>query len=120
MSETNIGTCKYCGQTRVVETVGEVSQERRDDIATDLCSCGAAQAEKRARERREHIASFINDNFDDFDGKIIREIIDQVEQQIWKSVTINMDEDRSCKIWLDSDAYLNMRIKALTTKELKV
>ena len=60
-----IGKCRFCGQTAIIQTVGEISQDERDIMATDKCMCPEAQSERRKKERREAIEKFVRKNFDE-------------------------------------------------------
>ena len=46
-----MGTCKYCGQTRIIQTIGEITQARADELASEQCDCQGAKVEQnRARK----------------------------------------------------------------------
>ena len=47
------GTCKYCGQVRMVRYAEGKTQEDLDRIATSECDCDGAQRERNAPVRRE-------------------------------------------------------------------
>ena len=59
--EKQIGVCKYCGQSKMIQTIGEVSQARLNEIATNECQCGGARAERELEERRANIESYLKE-----------------------------------------------------------
>ena len=116
----NIGTCHYCGQTAVITTVGEIPQEKIDEMVTERCTCPEAQQAYRQKQRKEKIEQFIKKHFDEPQYKFIHEVIQIVEAQDVSEVTIKLADDRTVKIWLDKDYYLRMLIKHTEEDEIKV
>lgn len=76
-----IGICAFCGQTRVIETIGEVSQLELDRMATERCLCGEAQAEKRKKARKAKINEFIQRKFPD---EKRRALITELSDAVWE------------------------------------
>lgn len=116
----NTGTCHYCGQSVMLETVGELTEEQLDAMATEICKCPEAQSAQRQKERREKIESFVKRHFDEPQYHFIEEVIEIVEAEEVSEVTFKLTDDRSVKIWLDKDYYLNLKIKHTEEDELKV
>ena len=116
----NVGTCAYCGQTRAIETLGEVTQKELDRMATERCVCQGAQEEKKKKARKAKIDEFINKKFPY--GKLAGEIhslVDVIEDNTFEEITAKLYKDKLCKIWKDSDNYLHIRIKRTEDDELK-
>lgn len=116
----NVGTCAYCGQTRVIETLGEVTQKELDRMATERCVCQGAQEEKKKKARKAKIDEFINKKFPY--GKLAEEmhlLVDMIEDNTFEEVTAKLYKDKLVKIWKDSDNYLHIRIKRTEDDELK-
>ena len=115
-----IGTCAYCGQTRAIETIGEVTQAELDVMATERCLCQEAQAEKRKKAREAKIKEFIHKKFPY--EKLAEEIlmlVDCVLDSTFEDVTIKLYKDKVVRIWKDSDNYIRIKIKRTEEDELK-
>ena len=115
-----IGRCAYCGQSRYIHTLGEVSQAELDAMATDQCLCAEAQAVKRKKAKEKKIKEFVEKKF------IKQEMIDfiwsairMLEDSRIEEFQIKIYKDRVCKIWVDNDGYLHIRIKKTEDDELK-
>lgn len=122
MSETenkNVGTCAYCGQTAIIETVGEVTQAELDSMATDKCMCKEAQSERRKKERRQKIKNYVSKHFSAERIDFVNDAIAMVEGFDFDKVSMNFDA-KTCTIWMDSDSYLHIKIQHREDDELKV
>lgn len=99
-----IGTCAYCGQTRVIETIGEVTQAELDVMATERCLCKEAQDEKRKKAREAKIKEFIHKKipYEKLAGEILM-LVDCVLDSTFEDVTIKLYNDKVVRIWKDSD-----------------
>lgn len=129
MSDENkqIGTCKFCGQTKMIQTIAPVSQAELDAMATDMCMCPDADKERRKKERQAKIEEFINHNFKDEE---LREDIHGAVSMIWdpehkrkhtlSSITLQPSEEMTIKIWKDADFNLRIKAKTVDDYELKV
>lgn len=115
-----IGKCAYCGQTKFIQTLGEVSQAELDAMATDQCLCFEAQTQKRKKAREAKVMEYVKKKF--VTDKMIEYIlasIKMLEDGNIEEFTIKLDRDKVCKIWMDSDNYLHIRIKKTEDDELK-
>lgn len=83
-----IGYCDFCHQGMQIETVGEVTQEQLNDIATGKCSCSEAKSYQRKLERAKKIDNYIKDNFPEEAQECVRKLTELVETG-WDSVKIN-------------------------------
>lgn len=117
-----IGTCAYCGQTRIIETIGDVelTQAELDAMATDRCTCVPAQEEKRKKARKKKINDFVTKKFSSpkLQGEIF-EIINTVEEDTFEEVTLKLYPDMDVRIWKDSYSNLHIKIKRTEDDELK-
>ena len=117
-----IGTCAYCGQTRIIETIGDVelTQAELDAMATDRCTCVPAQEEKRKKARKKKINDFVTKKFSSpkLQGEIF-EIINTVEEDTLEEVTLKLYPDMNVRIWKDSYSNLHIKIKRTEDDELK-
>lgn len=116
----NIGTCRYCGQTRHIETIGDVSQSDLDDMATDMCLCLDAVNAKRKKARDKKLKEFIEKRFKtqeliDF----IKEAIKLIDDETIEDFSITLYPDKTCKIWKSNDGQMNIRIKKTENDEIK-
>ena len=115
------GVCQYCGQSMIIQTVGDdLTQGELDAKATDLCNCPEAQSERRKRERRERIDHYVKKHFDPDLREFIKRAIKMVEDQDVSDFNVKLTDDRMVKIWLDSDAYIHVKVKKVEDEELKV
>lgn len=122
MSETenkNVGTCAFCGQTAIIETIGEVSQAELDQMATDKCMCKEAQSERRKKERRQKIEKYVGKHFTKEKVDFVNAAIALVEGFEFDKVSMNYDA-KTCTIWMDADSYLHIKIQHREDDELKV
>ena len=115
-----IGRCRFCGQTAIINTVGEISQDERDIMATDRCMCQDAQSERRKKERREKIEKYVKKHFEPDMGHFIHRLVHMVGDNELTDVTLNLPDERVVKIWVDANAYIHIRVKKATEDELKV
>lgn len=122
-----IGTCKYCGQTKMIQTVAPVSQAELDNMATDMCMCPEAEKERRKKERKERIADFVDKHFKDEELRAdIHDAIDKIwdpehrRKHTLTSISLQPSEDMTIKIWKDADFNLRIKAKTVDDCELKV
>jgi len=117
-----IGTCAYCGQTRTIETIGDVelTQAELDAMATERCICPPATEEKRKKARKKKINDFVTKKFNSpkLQGEIFT-IIASVEDDTFEEVTLKLYPDINVRIWKDSYSNLHIKIKRTEDDELK-
>ena len=117
-----IGRCAYCGQTRIIETIGDVdlTQTELDAMATERCVCPPAQEEKRKKARKKKINDFVTKKFNS--PKLQEEIfsiIASVEDDTFEEVTLTLYPNLNVRIWKDSYSNLLIKIKRTENDELK-
>lgn len=117
-----IGRCRFCGQTRMLETVGELSQEELDNMATDLCRCPDADMVRRKKERQDRIDEFIEDHFEGHIKNVIYDAIKEVTQADSEvsEIAYKTKSDMSIRVYVDADYYLHIKAKVVDDYELKV
>ena len=114
-----IGTCSYCGQTKEINAVGEITQAEADSIATDECTCSEAKTARRKRERKAKISDFVKKHFTPERANFVQTAIALVEGYDLDKVSLNFDS-KTCTIWLDSDSWLHIKLQKREDDELKV
>ncbi|MCQ2549898.1 MAG: hypothetical protein MJ134_07645 [Lachnospiraceae bacterium] len=89
----NVGTCKFCGQTHIVETHGELKSVKwLNDAASELGECVRARKEIRQRKAHERAEANIETIFEENEiGKILKEGIDAVLESKVDSITVKRD-----------------------------
>lgn len=115
-----IGKCAFCGQTRYIQTLGEVSQAELDAMATEQCLCAEAQKEKRRLAKEKKVNEYVRKRF--VSEKMVDYILSTIkllEEDSIQEFSIKLYKDKVCKIWLDNDNYLHIRIKKTEDDELK-
>lgn len=114
------GTCKFCGQTMTVETVGDISQSQADEIATKRCDCKDAKIYQNRRSKIDKANAWAKQRFEN-----TPEVISLL-QEAFRSVTENDIEKVSIKdmngwthnVFLDSDGYLNVKSSKKVEEEV--
>lgn len=123
MSEVNRGTCQYCGQSRIVETVGEVSQAERDAMATDQCFCPEAKEARRKAEREKKKTKYLEEKFKGSPAKeFMAHCIEAVDK--WDSgieyVQVKLDNGWTHKVYLNKDSDLKIKITKKNEEETTI
>lgn len=115
------GACMFCGQTYMMnDKIGGMTEEERNEVATEKCSCIEAKSYVRKKQRRKKIDSFVGDVYTASLQEKIKSIIQAVEDYDIDKATIKTSDGWTTTIYLDKDAYLNIkRKKADTGRELK-
>lgn len=128
MSEINdkLGTCRFCGQSRVIETVGDVTQDQRDEMATELCDCPGAKSESRKKARSEKIKRWVAKTYDDESLQdLIKRLIWHLEQlyenpeAAIESVQIKETDGHVLTMNLNNDLDLCVSRKKTSKEELR-
>lgn len=114
-----MGTCKYCGQTRIIQTIGEITQARADELASEQCDCLGAKVEQNRARKIKRADAWAENRFEN-----TPEVLD-LFRQAFRSVTNNEIDQVSIKdnswthvIKLDSDGYLNIKSSKKVEEEV--
>lgn len=123
MSEANHGTCQYCGQSRIIETVGEVSQAERDAMATEACNCPEAQSAKRKAERDQKKETYLHEKLANPEHReLMAACIEAVDK--WDSgidwVQIRMTTGEVHKISMTKDYNLKIKVTKKNEEETTI
>ncbi len=114
-----MGTCKYCGQTRLIQTIGEISQDKADEIASQECDCTGSKVEQNRLSKINKANEWAEQRFENNP-----EVLD-LFREVFRSVTNNEVEKVSLKVdswthnvFLDSDGYLNVKSSKKVEEEV--
>ncbi|MBR3360042.1 MAG: hypothetical protein IKG39_01755 [Lachnospiraceae bacterium] len=115
------GACHFCGQTYMINgKIGGMTEEERDEIATEKCSCSEAKSYVRKKQRRKKIDAFVNEVYSKSLQEKIKAIIAAVEEYEIDKVTLTTSDGWTTKIYMDKDSYLNIKRKKTDVgRELK-
>lgn len=84
-TETQYGCCKFCGQSYAFQTVGEASEERLTEWATEKCDCTEAKEERKLRMDERKAYQNIQKLFKDSKTAQI------LMQAVWPILTCEID-----------------------------
>lgn len=115
------GACHFCGQTYMIsDKVGGLTEEERDEIATEKCSCSEAKSYVRKKQRRKKIDSFVSDVYSKSLQEKVKTIIAAVEEYEIDKATLKTSDGWTTTIYMDKDSYLNIKRKKTDVgRELK-
>lgn len=107
---TTTGTCKFCGQSRIIKTVGEVTQQEADEIATDECDCEEAKKHHNRECKIKKANEWAKLRFENTPNvlQIFSIAFRDVTNHDVESVTIK-EGDWTHKVFLNSDGYLTVK-----------
>lgn len=96
------GTCKYCGQMKLIEAPEGLLQSDIDELITSACTCDDAEHDREEADRRAELeenkrlcAKFIKDLFaDDWQQaeQILTSAIDSMAAELLDSITMTKTE----------------------------
>lgn len=115
------GACMFCGQTFMMnDTISGMTEEEKNEAATVKCSCVEAKTYVRKKQRRKKIDEFVSEVYSAGLQEKIKSIIQAVEDYDIDKATIKTADGWTTTIYLDKDAYLNIKRKKTDTgRELK-
>ncbi len=108
--ERQIGFCKYCGQSRIVEAPEGFSAADLNEQASDECDCDEARRQRERRAKMEAAGTWAQNMFSREDGQlqtVLCAIRSTFEGAI-DYVTIKIGK-RTHKIDTDSDGMIRIR-----------
>ena len=116
--EKQFGTCKHCGQTMLIQTVGEVSQARLDEIASTTCQCAGAELQRKIEQRKEDLERFLDKEVPEFSRPFFEETIrtmQYMETEI-EFISIKTSDGWTTKFNLNNDGDLVINRKHSLSK----
>lgn len=115
------GACMFCGQTYMMnDKVGGMTEEELNEKATEKCSCVDAKSYVRKKNRKKKIETFVEEVYGTRLQEKIKNIISAVEEYEIDKATLKTSDGWTTTIYMDKDAYLNIKRKKTDTgRELK-
>ena len=77
--EKKLGVCRFCGQSKMIQTVGDVSQDKLNEIATNECFCDGAVLWRKKEQRKADIEKFLDGVPEDSRG-LFKTAINYIEE----------------------------------------
>ena len=113
-----IATCRFCGQTRLIQTVGDTPQSELDEIATDQCDCEQAKKYHNRQQKIRKATEWANGYFENMPEVIplFETAFKAVANFDVESVQIKAGE-WTHNITIDSDGYLVRKSGKKVTEE---
>lgn len=120
---TRGGTCRYCGQIKVLQVPETFTQEDVDDEVSKMCNCFEARVAQRKEESKAAAEAFMKDAFSDEEHMIeimkmnFNAVIDDVVEKvsIVRQKIVDFDEDivetRTYTIKKDKKGFVNIDCK---------
>lgn len=106
------GCCMFCGQTFLMpDTVGGMTEEEKDEMATCKCSCSEAKTYVRKKERKKKIETFVKEIYNVRLQETIKKNIQAVDDGDIDKAILKTPDGWTTTIYLDKDAYLNIKRK---------
>lgn len=117
---STMGTCKYCGQTRLVQTVGDITQAKADEIASEQCDCQGAKVEQNRQRKIKKANEWAEQRFENTPEVIslFKESIRSITNREVEKVSIKDNHSWTHVVQLDSDGYLNIKSSKKVEEEV--
>ena len=117
---TAYGMCKFCGQSNILETVKEESQEQLDAWATEKCDCEGAQKERKRIAMEEKATENIGELFGEYDaGMILKAAVHSVAIGAINNIQINIGHGVKAVMSLTSEDKIKVKKTTTSTREME-
>lgn len=116
------GTCRFCGQVRMIRYAEGKTQEDLDRIASDECNCEGAQREQKAQyeesKAKTAIRKVIGQRFPDAAEVLLKAAGPAAREKI-KSVSIGLGNGAKATLVLGAKGELGVKLSEtiVTTME---
>lgn len=108
-----MGTCRFCGQRRLVRYVGGLTQEELDKIATDECNCDGAIKERNIRyetsKARTAVEKVIMPRYPEA-GAILKEAADSTAHGLFHAVTIGLGDGAKATMTVNRKGAISVKL----------
>lgn len=126
--KTIIGACRYCGQTKAIHPLFDLTEEDADERATWECDCEEAKSEREKRDRRDRAVAAVRSKFEPDASpmeaapaavvEILINAVDLILAEEAESVTVNISKSIKAKISMTSKGAVKVeRTKTIKTAE---
>lgn len=110
---TEMGTCRFCGQRKLVRYVGGLTQEELDKIATDECNCDGAIKERNIRyeasKARTAVEKVIMPRYPEA-GVILKEAVDSTAHGLFHAVTIGLGDGAKATMTVNRKGAISVKL----------
>lgn len=115
----NMGACKFCGQTRMVKTIGDITQSKADEIATNECNCKDAKVFQNRESKIKKAQEWVRLRFEHQPNiqEVFNVAVKAVANHDIEKTSIK-EGDWTHNIFLDSDGYLNVKSSKKVEEEV--
>ena len=107
---SNIGYCKYCGNSRIVEMPDGVTQEALDKEATATCNCyGAEEARKKEVQKKActaQLGEMLHEKHPEIEDLLVC-AIDALQDGKFEKITINTRFNKTIRMRMTKDGIKN-------------
>lgn len=104
------GVCRFCHQQRIIKTIGEITQAKADEIATDECDCEGAKNYQNRQRKIEQATEWARNRFNK--SPKLQELFiasfNHVVNHDVKEISVKAGE-WTHKVFLDGDGYLTIK-----------
>lgn len=108
-----MGTCRFCGQRRLVRYAGGLTQEELDKIATDECNCDGAIKERNIRyeasKARTAVEKVIMPRYPEA-GVILKEAVDPTAHGLFHAVTIGLGDGAKATMTVNRKGTISVKL----------
>lgn len=108
-----MGTCRFCGQRRLVRYAGGLTQEELDKIATDECNCDGAIKERNIRyetsKARTAVEKVIMPRYQEA-GAILKEAADSTAHGLFHAVTISLGDGAKATMTVNRKGAISVKL----------
>ena len=108
-----MGTCRFCGQRRLVRYAGGLTQEELDKIATDECNCDGAIKERNIRyetsKARTAVEKVIMPRYPEA-GAILKEAEDSTAHGLFHAVTIGLGDGAKATMTVNRKGAISVKL----------
>ena len=108
-----MGTCRFCGQRRLVRYAGGLTQEELDKIATDECNCDGAIKERNIRyeasKARTAVEKVIMPRYPEA-GVILKEAVDSTAHGLFHAVTIGLGDGAKATMTVNRKCAISVKL----------
>lgn len=103
---SNIGYCKYCGNSRIVEMPDGVTQEALDKEATATCNCYRAMEARKKETQREvciaKLGEMLHEKHTEIEELLVS-AIDALQEGKFEKITINTGFSKTIRMRMTKD-----------------